>query len=161
MDELARWLGQQLDEDEQIARAAVESVGLVPGAVNWQLDESASDEGGHYWRITTLAPNDTVPTVELVGSGMQGGGVHEEALGQHIVAHDPARVLREIDAKRRTLERHSPHSSGTVDCSIHCERTHPGVPVCNHDGRRWPCPDVLDLTAGYADRPGFKESWRP
>ncbi|MBZ6290395.1 hypothetical protein KVH30_02255 [Streptomyces olivaceus] len=80
---------------------------------------------------------------------------------RHIMTHQPARVLREIDAKRRTLERHTPHSSGTADCSVHCERAHPGVQVCNHDGRRWPCPDALDLTAGYADRPGYRETWRP
>jgi hypothetical protein len=72
-----------------------------------------------------------------------------------------ARVLREIDAKRRLVERHAPHASGSVDCSMRCERTHPGVPVCNHDGRRWPCPDVIDATSVYADRPGYRENWLP
>jgi hypothetical protein len=141
MDELVVWLRAQLDEDERIAREAGASVGPVLGAMDWRLAESGSDEGGRYWRITTVPPNDTVPTVELVGSGMSGGGVHEEALGRHIVAHDPARVLREIDAKRRIIGRINSHAAVMGWDEVHGDL-------------------LRSLALPYADRPGYREEWR-
>lgn len=146
MVDLVEWLRAQLDEDERTARAAMNVVGPVLGAGQWRYAESGTDEGGRYWSITTVAPDDTVPTVELVGSGMSGGGVHEEALARHIVAHGPARVLREIDAKRQLLALHTEGSSDLF-CA-HCE----------HEP---PCPTLRLLALPYADRPGYREEWRP
>jgi hypothetical protein len=159
MDDLVQWLRAQLDEDERIARAAMDAVGPVPGAAQWRYTASLTDEGGQYWSITTVTPSDTVPTVELVGSGMSGGGVHKETLARHIAEHDPARALREVEAKRRTLDRHTSHSMG--GCRV-CEAPHWGVQVCNHCyGKAWPCPDILNFAMVYADRPGYREAWRP
>jgi hypothetical protein len=77
----------------------------------------------------------------------------------HMAEHDPRRVLREVEAKRRTLDRHTPHSMG--GCRV-CEAPHWGVQVCNHCyGKAWPCPDILDFATVYADRPGYREAWRP
>ncbi|MFH9812494.1 DUF6221 family protein [Streptomyces olivaceus] len=134
--QLVEFLTECLDDDERTARAT-EWDGSG-NRLSWELAASA--------------------TIDVGEDEFYAG---DRTIANHVVAHDPARVLREIDAKRRTLERHTPHSSGTADCSVHCERAHPGVQVCNHDGRRWPCPDALDLTAGYADRPGYRETWRP
>ncbi|MER5213680.1 DUF6221 family protein [Streptomyces sp. NPDC002838] len=158
MDDLVRWLGEQLDEDARIARTAIDAVGPILGAGQWRYAESLADEGGRYWSITTVAPNETVPTVELVGSGMSGGGVHEEALARHIVEHDPARVLREIDAKRRILALHRPvqrrstgSGGGTVeDCQI-----------CGHFPAQYPCGTLRALALPYADRPGYRAEWAP
>ncbi|MFJ3968882.1 DUF6221 family protein [Streptomyces parvus] len=50
-------------------------------------------------------------------------------IAQHVALHDPARVLREIEAKRRILARHS-HAP-------------------------WPHPDVQDLASPYIDHPDF------
>lgn len=153
MDDLVVWLRAQLDEDERIARAAVDVVGLVPGARNWRLDESPSDEGGRYWRITTLAPDDTVPTVELVGSGMQGGGVHEEAVGRHIVEHGPSRVLREIEAKRNVLRMaaEATEQAGSPDYLVSGPAKMMLVALR---------PVLLHFAAVYAARPGYRKEWR-
>lgn len=70
----------------------------------------------------------------------------------------PARVQAEIDAKRRVLARHTPHSMG--QCT-ECERPHWGVQVCNHCQRAWPCPDVLDQAAAYTDHHNFPQELRP
>ena len=153
MDDQVQWLRAQLDEDERIAREAGASVGPVLGAMNWRLAESGSDDGGRYWRITTLAPDDTVPTVELVGSGMSGGGVHEEALGRHIVAHDPARVLREIDAKRQVLAEY--------EQAARYATTTWGQSNADQSRARTLGKVMRLLALPYADRPGYKESWRP
>lgn len=108
MDEVVRWLSEQLDTDERIARAAIRAVGDVPGGVpgaaDWRFGNAFTDEGGTYWQITTMPPDvDVFGPVELIGSGMSGGGAHEPEIARHAVEHDPARVLREIDAKRQLL----------------------------------------------------------
>jgi hypothetical protein len=69
----------------------------------------------------------------------------------------PARVQAEIDAKRRVLDRHAPHSMG--QCT-ECEAPHWGVQVCNHCQRAWPCPDVRDVAAAYTDHHNYRAEWR-
>ena len=83
------------------------------------------------------------------------GSVHSEAgeavlgeeesvpfsLAVHISEHDPARVLREIDAKRQIVDRYA------------WLREHGDT-----GGAAW----ILQaLALPYADRPGYQESWRP
>ncbi|MEW2051673.1 DUF6221 family protein [Streptomyces sp. NPDC005476] len=71
-----------------------------------RLDEDAelprhSDECGQW-----AARGDTVDfrQVDLTG--------FHPAIAQHVALHDPARVLREVEAKRRVLDRHVPQSCG-------------------------------------------------
>jgi hypothetical protein len=156
MDDLVQWLRAQLDEDERIARAAMDSVGPVLGAGQWRYAESLADEGGQYWSITTVPPSDTAPIVELVGSGMSGGGVHDEAVARHIARHDPARVLREIDAKQQLVERYEFACNEAARLDIDEEERESRVRVA---AAFESC--VLCLAAVYADRPGYLESWRP
>ncbi|MES9522431.1 DUF6221 family protein [Streptomyces capoamus] len=170
MDELVRWLGEQLDEDERIARAAIEAAGDVPGAANWRFGNAYTDadEEVTYWQITTMTPKvDGFGPVELVGSGMSGGGAHEPEIAQHAVEHDPARVLQEIDAKRRVLARHhaAPIPPGNEWIALY--------PYCAAHAYEWPegsvvypvelkgCPELRDLAAAYSHRPGYREEWRP
>lgn len=76
---------------------------------------------------------------------------------EHIVRYDPSRVLADIAAKRRILERHSSYDFPAD------EDDGPGdyawTPSCDHCFKPWPCPDLLDLAAQYADRPGFDPTW--
>lgn len=125
MDELVRWLGEQLDEDERIARAAT--------AGPWLVDCESYAEA-------IIAGDGT----SVIAGGRWGGEASafestEDAL--HIAAHDPARVLREIDAKRRIVDRFA------------WLREHGDT-----GGTEWVIP-VLALA--YEDRPGYREEWRP
>ena len=160
-DELVRWLREQLDEDERIAKAAA-SVAPVLGAENWRSREGMPEEGFRYWCITTTPPDHTVTTVELAGSGRSGGGVHEEAVAQHIAAHDPARVLREIDVKRRVLEIHRViggwEDEDGQDIGLGCNECGHSAEYSDRGG--W-CDTVRLLALPYADRPGYREEWRP
>jgi hypothetical protein len=72
----------------------------------------------------------------------------------HIIRHDPARVLAEVDAKRRILARHEQCGTGHGYCDDggHGWRLDDGTPVCG---------DKLDLTRPYADRPGYRSEWAP
>jgi hypothetical protein len=71
----------------------------------------------------------------------------EPSAAEHVARHDPARVLREVDAGRRTLERHRPDRSG---CQ-YCERP-PGP---------GPCPDLADLLDRWSDHPDYDQGWKP
>jgi hypothetical protein len=70
----------------------------------------------------------------------------EDRDAAHVEAWEPARVLREIDAKRRLLALHTEGAS-ELFCA-HCE----------HEP---PCPTLRLLALPYANRPGYREEWRP
>ncbi|MFF2439263.1 DUF6221 family protein [Streptomyces sp. NPDC058107] len=75
-------------------------------------------------------------------------------IAEHVALHDPARVLREIAAKRRILARHV--LSPAVD--------DPELPWDNRDDCQWdgegcPCPDLLDLAAPYSEHQDFHGQW--
>jgi len=72
------------------------------------------------------------------------------AIALHVALHDPARVLREIEAKRRVLARHA----------LRPATGNPELPWdnrddCQYDGETWPCGDLLDLASPYGDHPDY------
>ncbi len=77
MDDLIAFVRAQLDADERVARTAA----------NLQFDP----ENG--WG--THGPNTVTPHI---------GHIHDDEARQHIVRFNPARMLAEIDAKRRILD---------------------------------------------------------
>jgi hypothetical protein len=132
VDDLVQWFGQQLDEDERIARRA--------GGMAW-LEWA---DGG--WVETAH-----VSKTEWKGPGDDGRHVASVRVAEdraHIVRHDPARVLREIDAKRKIIAEHDVYSrplGERMDCQ-------------SYD---FPCTTLRLLALPYADRPGYREEWRP
>jgi hypothetical protein len=133
MDELVRWLGEQLDEDERIARAAGnDRVAPTP----WR---------GESWDDAVL---DGDGLVDANGDGI--ALVKGERVRAHILQHDPARMLREIDAKRRLIDEHDIGNRRVEDCfTMECQ------------SNRFPCTTLRLLALPYADRPGDREDWRP
>ena len=61
---------------------------------------------------------------------------------RHVARHSSRRVLREVEAKRRIVERHS----GCEDVSY---------------GDASTCPDMRDLASVYADHPDHQPDWTP
>ncbi|MFE9921586.1 DUF6221 family protein [Streptomyces sp. NPDC005774] len=137
MDELVRWLGQQLDEDERDAEArrgifpspGVREDGSValhvrPGgnmAITWYRNPA---EG---WDDMAKLRN---------WADTENGWTQE-------------RVLREIDAKRQLVAEHA--LNGWV-CST-CDN--------GEVGQVFPCPTLRLLALPYEDRPGYRDDWRP
>jgi hypothetical protein len=111
MDELVRWLGEQLAEDERIARAAATL--------------QADPENG--WGISERA---ITPHI---------GVVHEDEARAHITEWDPARVLREIESKRRMIGRISNHATIMGRDEVHGDL-------------------LRSLAEPYSDRPGYAEA---
>lgn len=162
MIELIRWLGEQLDEDERIARDA--SGGTVegepgrwkaaPGGDEWEASRTDCDEDE---LLVALRPG--LPRPPDVMSGLWGQIVAfkpefedrrvSSPLPQlvHAARHDPARVLREIDAKRDLLRFangiHDHHETFTTGIAARLEK-------------------VLRLYAlAYVERPGYRQEWKP
>lgn len=146
MDDLAQWLGEQLDEDARITRRAGDSfrqigeTGVIVATEGDRAEECASAN----WA----------------------------GIAEHIVEWDPARVLREIDAKRRIVAAYIPPGTSP----------HPGQPCINYEGQDPADYDESDacsrhveaskttlhhdyvlrlLALAYEDRAGYREGWRP
>lgn len=132
-DDLVVWLRAQLDEDERRvyiwdsdgrARVATMWVGPAPGYTT-----VASDHADGRW----VADGRTVDDARHIA-----------------VLWDPARVLAEVEAKRRILALHGQSSASVCD-------------LCSSDSHvvQMPCLTVRLLALPYADRPGYDERWRP
>lgn len=127
-DDLVQWLPKQIDEDERIANEA----------------------GGHrgQWRLAT-----PLDDAELGDASWL-----RPPYLKHVERHDPARVLREVDAKRRIMECHEPWvaDNGDTICG-RCGREH----IDGRPGGHFPCQTLRLLALPYADRPGYRDEWRP
>lgn len=148
MDALIAFLNARLAEDEQIARACLDEVG-------------GTFKGEMYHDGSGVADRDDYPSYPW-GSG--------EAELAFVARHDPARVLREVEAKRETLRLHG-RMSITPGHPMFNDAHLTTVPmvICRscepeHMFRRaesWPCRTMRALALAYADHPGYQESWRP
>jgi hypothetical protein len=143
MDDLVGWLRAQLDEDERVARATIRPDRA--GAWIFVRDESEGPSGVMVssWAIEF---DDIAPALTDRGTLMGPSTM------RHIARHDPARVLAEVDAKRRIIAEH--------ELALAERKAHP-KDLANV-GLWLGTIRVLKLLAlPYADRPGFLEGWRP
>lgn len=133
MDDLVQWLRAQLDEDEHAARAA--------GGEAWQWEHGYGDMCND-----RTCPYGELATDEAVIMQVHGFDVRQDdrQVADHIARHDPARVLREIDAKRRVI----------VGLQHLLRGDDPFVTSIADDSLR-------ALAEPYADRPGYRDQWRP
>lgn len=112
------FIAARLDDDEQVAHAA---------------------GSGEHWLIGRLTDRGSI-----IASDIADEVALASPSSRHHIAHwDPARVLAEIAAKRRRIERHSP--GGGIFCGA-CEQ-------------EWPCIDVLNDASLYAEHPDFDPAW--
>lgn len=128
--ELIEFLRARFDEDERTARMAAKS-----GLLAWRRDENDPHQ-------VLLAPTESAPNAHAVVAWTV-----TRAKPEHIARHDPARVLADVDAKRRILDLEVPDHYDT-----------PGEWRGWHDAYN----DVLRLLAlPYADHPDYREEWTP
>ena len=149
MDELVQWLGEQLDEDERIARAAG---GRIEIDYHWFEVSSAKHPGVVGTERGLLVTTDRA--------------LREHAA--HIAAHDPARVLREIDAKRAIVDEHvltvekvdaAPYDSFTGERRSDVYDVTCAVCGWANDDRTSGCRTLRLLASVYSDRPGYRQEW--
>lgn len=159
MDDLVRWLGEQLDTDAEAARAA----DVKEGDPAWWVSPVLAD-GDSY---TVRSERDNAPIARVRRLYDDDGHtvvLDGRAVAEHIAAHDPARVLREIDAKRQLVKLHGRATlragggAQYFDTTTVCRSCEPSYQVPELS---WPCPTLRLLALPYADRPGYREEWRP
>lgn len=158
---IVEFLMAMLDEDEQVAQAA------MPGPWRWRTDEGAlggepnppgSPQWGHCGPDLISVNGEDV----ITSTGYDADNVIVlRADAEHVARHDPARVLAEVAAKRRQ-----------IDLTFRYEATIDGEWGCRHDAEeiaRGGCPATpVDgiamlrlLAVVYADHPGYRSDWAP
>lgn len=119
MSDLVEFLKARFNEDEQTARKVT--------AMTWSL---LRDPGGVRIEDENGSP---------IASDAYDAPLTADEL-EHIARHDPARVLREVEAKRRML----PHLIVDGHTLDHCDR----------------CMVLRLLALPYADHPDHREEWK-
>lgn len=139
MDELVQFLRDRLDEDERIARTASED---VDHGDRWEAELYGDDpEKQDAWGRLPFE-EDPTPWVCV----------------RHAARHDPARILADVEAKRRAVD----------ECAYWNEKL--AQAAANPNARPYPClGEILDavnpilraLALPYVDHPDCKPEWRP
>jgi hypothetical protein len=148
MDELVQFLRARLDEDEQVARTASH---VLRNGAHWSLDDWHGREQPH-----SLIAQGTADQPVALGHFTADPVPTEQAV--HIARHDPARVLRDIEAKRRLVEFHHAKLIEVVNADRE-ERS--GYWCAECDGEAFPCRTLRLLALPFADHPDYRAEWRP
>lgn len=135
MDDIVKWLGEQLDEDRRVALSVREDDRVWEWSENAETVRSA---GGSY-----------------VACGPYGGDISAE-FAEHIARWDPARVLAEAEAKRAVLNLYRAHEESVALVLV------AGLSPAHADERRNAVRAALRaLALPYRDRPGWRPEWAP
>ena len=131
MMDLVEFLRARIGDDERIARETIH-----PGRTGeWEFDEYEED-GQRRWHLL----------LDRIAPGLYDTSGMGPSTMRHIARHDPARVLRDVEAKRLLLRGHEPEihrcdggdfAQGHADCRI-----------------------KTALALAYADHPEFREEWK-
>lgn len=136
---LVEFLRARLDEVERLAGVAIETYG---GADQWRLRRDTDPDYGTEWRL------DVGDRSILAGypSDEDEYPFRRSELA-HIAEHDPARVLADVEAKRRIVE----ECKHIIDTHFSDDFT--------ADTLAEDCLKLLALP--YAEHPDYDPSWRP
>jgi hypothetical protein len=143
--DLHAFVTARLDEDERVAR---EAIAENDGEADWQIKQPDPDEPS--WRTPRLLWLNVMDSCDPESM--------PPAMAEHIALHDPERVLRRVAADRRILDLHrsvQKRSTGSDGGFIEDCQT------CEHFPAQYPCATIRLLALPYADRPGYREEWRP
>jgi hypothetical protein len=140
-EELIAFLEARLDEDERMARAA------TPGP--WR-----HDPGKHHHVMGTPLFQEAVfagpPGADAICVAGTGESDDPQSMrdAEHIARHDPARVLREVDAKRQLVDRWE-----ELEAQSRRER------LIGDVTEEYRTLVALVLAATYSDHPDFRPEW--
>lgn len=149
--DLITFLTARLDEDEAAALAATGT------AWAWE----ATGDKDNSWAVGHVEDEDGRPLSGEIehGQGVIIDGVCEGINGRladaaHISRHDPARVLREVEAKRAILAVHA-----QLNGSIWCQTCDPGADPFGDSEAWYPCRTMRLLAAVYIDHADYQQEW--
>lgn len=139
MDDLVQFLRARLDEDERIARRACEYA-----EAEWRLDEEFGETVLWWPPELRVAEKEREHGLPVVSDQWRGQTIESDGtrIAPHIARHDPARVLRDVEAKRGILD--------------HCRQA-----IETSSGSALVLPVLLMLAVPYSEHPDYREGWRP
>jgi hypothetical protein len=161
VSDIAAFISARLEEDEAYALEAAKEFG--PDWIEiWSgtVDLSANLPLRQRQQVATWDAH--VPT-------------NDSRVSRHMVRHDPARVLREVAAKRRVLARHGAERwpQGFPPAAYELPEGYEGpltaycdtCSTTNTEGldnyyEPWPCGTVKDLASVHEDSPDYEQAWR-
>lgn len=159
---LIEFLLARLAEDESVAQAA------TPGPWEWECAQTAGDEWGHQGHRPGDLVSQTARVISSWGYDADRVVVDNGADATHIARWDSARVLAEVEAKRRIVANHEPYPkvngcclehSGFepfeyMDCNVCCEASQ----YADSGGY---CLTLRAVALPYADHADYQKEWRP
>jgi len=155
MDELVTWLRAQLDADERVMQRVLRfsREGYAQGAYeSWVAERKVNNLEPPYYDYQSVRTERTATRpVELVRLDLDLGGY----LADHIAWFgSPARVIADVAAKRAILDRYDDARSRAEDDE------YPTIEALQQI-REYEDFVIPNLAVAYADRPGWREAWRP
>ncbi|MET8334385.1 DUF6221 family protein [Streptosporangium canum] len=143
MSDLVAFLRARLDEDEQAAQAGA------------QLHEDEPAD-----------PSYAGGVADLEAAGWEPGAARR--FNDYVARFDPARTLREVEAKRRILAMHGDDAGECSTCGRNSYEENPGAHLRDEPEMidvwrpaAWPCATLRLLALPYADHDDYEEDWRP
>jgi hypothetical protein len=131
----------------------------------WLLERIAVDELVAGGNSVTLWPGDTLRGLMNYDEAKYAVQSHDVSPQRraHIMRFDPRRMLAECDVKRRIIELHTVDPGDPyIDCPTCVDSDQRDLRSELAPGEPLPTCDTLRLFAlPYADRPGYREEWRP
>lgn len=148
MSDLIAFIQARLDEDEQGARAATGGT--------WVVGPNFGGRDNRVYVTFEGAGIDTIGTCVIAGQVANMPGFRANA--SHIARHDPARVLREVEAKRRLLMLRS-NAAGAV--AGVWEGTPNRNRVVDHAYLEAITDVLTELATVWSDHPDYQAEWSP
>ena len=148
---IVEFLNARLDEDEAVAHAAIDPDS--PDAhwhwIDYANEVPARPEDGYFFGVSLCTTKKFLHP--LTGSHLPSVAITTadempEGVGTHIARHDPARVLREIAAKRALL--------ALASEALGDDTTVP-------DAEYMAGEIVKALAPVYSDHPDYQQEWKP
>lgn len=131
-DDLAVWLTKIWDQDEAVARRDAKA---------WFAGRLFDYLGGCHWESVDAFLDIANEIGQIMKAEMVG-----------VISADPDCALARIAADRQILALHRPNGRNILGYPV-CDACTPLKPT--------PCQTVRLLALPYADRPGYREEWRP
>lgn len=162
--ELIAWLLEQIAEDERRAKAMAAEYPTPWDIADRGWMARVVADGPHFHEVIRVEQQQVSDSVAWLTDVIQ-----------HIETWNPDRVLAECDAKRKLIEHIVGQKHLVVDgdswftCAAATEE-HDGGTTCREVGGNNNCDCGRDervtaalrvFTSPYADRPGYREEWRP
>lgn len=139
MTDLVEFLRARLDEDEQAAQRACEYA-----SAEWHLDAEFGETVLWWPPEPDVAENERRHGIPVTADVWRGQTIESSGarIAPHIARHDPARVLREVEAKRRIISEYERYAAERRRAMGGWDSSEPS-------------PIIVALAAVYADHPDY------